>query len=199
MPETRFCPFCGQPRDSGKRFCPNCGNEYPVAEQAAAEDEELTQLAPSREPTPRGSSPAYRTLPFLAAVLLGAVLAGYALFRFGVAYLESRRPEPGAAPVLIASPPPAPSPAVGASPSPVVIQPSGAQPALARARVDTDGQGANLRQAPSTSGTVVAQIEDGTVLDIIGPDQQGDGRTWRNVREPGGATGWVAADLLSSE
>ena len=206
MQSTRECPFCGEPQELGQRVCPACGNRYPFG------DEEETTVARAVAPAPprRRRTPWYRTIPVLVAVLLGAVALGYALFRLGVDYLESRRPDPASAPapVLAGSPVPASaSPGVlgSPSPSPVVIGPAGAAsptpPAIGRARVvNTEGQGANMRQRPTTTAPVVRSIPDGTVLDVIGADQQGEGRTWRNVRDPTeGASGWIASDFLQAE
>ena len=201
MQPTRECPFCGEPQEPGERVCSKCGNRYPF------EDEDETTVRPVAAPraAPRARrAPWYRTIPVLAAVLLGAVALGYALFRFGVDYLESRRPDPASAPApVLAGSPVAP---IGSpSPSPVVIGPAASPtpspPAIGRARVvNTEGQGANMRQQPTTGAPVVRSIPDGTVLDVIGPDRQAEGRSWRNVRDATeGASGWIAAEFLGPE
>ena len=64
--------------------------------------------------------------------------------------------------------------------------------------VDTGGVGLNLRSAPSRAGVVVARLPEGTVLDVTGPEQAGDGLRWIPVREPEGKTGWVAAQYLAA-
>lgn len=61
---------------------------------------------------------------------------------------------------------------------------------------NTDGQGINLRDAPNRNGGLVARLEEGTVLEVIGPGRQAGGMRWVNVREPGGLTGWASADFL---
>lgn len=116
-------------------------------------------------------------------------------------------PAPGAAP----SPPPiSASPgALEARPSPVTIAPAatpepsppGASPPAAaegeRVKVgDTGGSGANMRERPGQTGPVIKTVPDGTVLRIVGPDQQMDGRGWRNVRDDTGAQGWIVGELL---
>ena len=40
---------------------------------------------------------------------------------------------------------------------------------------------------------------EGTVVEAIGSEQQAEGRSWRNVRDQAGATGWVASELLAPE
>jgi hypothetical protein len=201
MATRRECPYCGAAQDAAERFCAKCGNEYPFDDREDAFD---TSEGPTATRVARRSgSSSYRVLAILAAALVGVVALGYGLFRLGVAYFETGRPDPGQdpGPILAASPTrPSASPVSVASP-PVVIQPSPspAPPGAGGARVrvaKTDGQGANMRERPSTSAPVVKVLPDGSVLDVVGPDQQAEGRAWRNVRDPDGASGWVAAELL---
>jgi len=100
------------------------------------------------------------------------------------------------------------SPSPGASPSPriggTVIQPSASpSPAAApgaRLKVaNTEGQGANMRQQPSTTAPVLRTLAEGTIVEAIGGETNAAGRAWRNVRDPSGTTGWVASDLLVPE
>lgn len=51
----------------------------------------------------------------------------------------------------------------------------------------TQGSGLNLRSGPSTGASVVALEPDGTVLTVVGGQQNG----WLNVQDPSGRTGWV--------
>jgi hypothetical protein len=62
--------------------------------------------------------------------------------------------------------------------------------------VGTDGDGVSLRAEPSTTARRLEVLPEGTVLEVVGPDRQAEGRTWRNVRKPGGPSGWVAAQYL---
>jgi SH3-like domain-containing protein len=64
---------------------------------------------------------------------------------------------------------------------------------------NTDGQGANLRQRPSTTAPVLRTLPDGAIVEAIGGETNNEGRAWRNVRDQSGATGWVAAELLVPE
>jgi hypothetical protein len=195
MQQTRDCPFCGEPQDAAERFCPKCGNQYPFDDDDTAA---MADVVDGR-PAPRAAVPWYRTMPFLAAVVLGVIVVGYALFRAAVAFLDNGRPEPSLppAPVVTASP----APPLG---SPQVIAPGSPSPSPAASRgrlkvTNTEGQGANLRQRPSTTAPVVGSVAEGTILDLVGTDQQAEGRTWSNVRQPGGPTGWIAAELLGPE
>jgi len=61
---------------------------------------------------------------------------------------------------------------------------------------DAGSQGANLRREPGTRGFVVQSVPDGSQWAIIGPDQEADGRTWRNVQNEQGITGWLAAEVV---
>jgi hypothetical protein len=69
-------------------------------------------------------------------------------------------------------------------------------------RVRVTGVGAdglNLRTEPSGSAERLKLIPDGTELEIVGDDQEVDGITWRNVKDPeDGATGWVAAEFVEA-
>lgn len=54
----------------------------------------------------------------------------------------------------------------------------------------TSGIGVYLRSSPRVADPLTAW-PDGTRLDIIGPDVQGDGLTWKQVRDPCGQVGWI--------
>jgi hypothetical protein len=61
----------------------------------------------------------------------------------------------------------------------------------------TDGQGLNLRESPGWTALVLLRLPEGTLLEVVGPARQADALRWLNVREPGGKTGWVAADFAA--
>ena len=54
----------------------------------------------------------------------------------------------------------------------------------------TDGDGVYLRQTPQLDDRLTA-YPDGTRLVVLGPDVEGDGRTWKPVRAPDGSEGYV--------
>jgi hypothetical protein len=62
-----------------------------------------------------------------------------------------------------------------------------------------DRDGANMRREPSGASQRVKVVRNGTPLELIGPDRQAEGQTWRNVRDETGASGWVLSELLVEE
>ena len=102
-----------------------------------------------------------------------------------------------AAPIATAAPTSSPEPIVAAAATPTV--PASAVPtsATTRARVArTDGTGANLRSRPSATSPPLALLAEGASVEVVGPDVQAEGRTWRNVRSAAGQAGWVAAQYV---
>ena len=98
----------------------------------------------------------------------------------------------------------APVPAVEAAPEPAVAPTPIPQPAtqptpvVERVRViGTNGSGVNLRARAGERGARIKTLAEGTPLELVGADELTDGMTWRNVREPGGSTGWVAARFVA--
>lgn len=203
--------------------CPDCGNEYPrypfeddSADAGLAQTRQMRQSR-TREggTTPTGGGPLgvlapYRTVLVLVGVLVLIVGLGFIIVRFGMAYFESGRPDPASQPTAISGPTPLPFGSPSPSPSPsggTQILPSGspspsASPAgpVTRLKVSkTDGQGANMRQRPSTTAPVLRTLPEGAIVEAIGGDTQAEGRSWRNVRDQSGTTGWVASDLLGPE
>ncbi|MDP8923696.1 MAG: SH3 domain-containing protein [Chloroflexota bacterium] len=91
-----------------------------------------------------------------------------------------------------------PEPAVVPTPIPQpAVQPESA-PVVERVRVTgTNGVGVNLRAQAGARAPRVKTLPEGTVLELVGADELTDGMTWRNVREPGGASGWVAAKFVA--
>jgi uncharacterized protein YgiM (DUF1202 family) len=61
---------------------------------------------------------------------------------------------------------------------------------------DSGSQGANLRRDPGTHGFVMQTVPDGSLWTIVGPDQDVDGKTWRNVQDEQGTTGWLAGEVV---
>jgi SH3-like domain-containing protein len=69
-------------------------------------------------------------------------------------------------------------------------------PARSARVVNTEGQGANMRRAPSVSAQRVKLVAEGTIVELMSGEQRGDGYTWRNIRDVDGTTGYVIADYL---
>ena len=60
---------------------------------------------------------------------------------------------------------------------------------------NTGGEGVFIRSAPQT-GEKIEAWWDGSKMVAIGPDEVAGGRSWKNVRDPDGNTGYVAAEYL---
>jgi hypothetical protein len=94
-------------------------------------------------------------------------------------------PKPAAAPVAS----PAPSPVASASP----------EPTIAYLYVTGGGNaGVSLRAAPGTTAQRLALLRDGSQLEDRREEREVDGRSWREVAQPGGEQGWVASEFLTS-
>jgi Bacterial SH3 domain len=66
------------------------------------------------------------------------------------------------------------------------------------ATVVTNDANVSMRSAPSTSAPVVLELEQGTQLNVIGPEVTGDGFLWWPVMEPKSQTlGYVRAEFLT--
>jgi len=61
---------------------------------------------------------------------------------------------------------------------------------------ESDGTSVNMRERPGAAGPVIKAIPEGTVLQVVGADQRMDGKTWKNVRDDTGATGWISDEFL---
>jgi hypothetical protein len=61
---------------------------------------------------------------------------------------------------------------------------------------DANGDGVRLRAKPGASGTVIDELPEGTLVDILaGPTHAGDGTYWYQVTV-NGETGYMVADYL---
>jgi hypothetical protein len=150
------------------------------------------------------SATPYKTIAVGVGALLLVVALGYGLFRFSVSYFDTARPDPTALPkpTVAAGAPVATAPGAvpGVEVSPVAAQASPSPAAGPRLKVvNTENQGVRFRQRPSTQGQVLRSLAEGTILEVVGPDADADGMAWRNVREPGGTVGWVAAEFVAPE
>ncbi|MCC7370119.1 MAG: SH3 domain-containing protein [Chloroflexi bacterium] len=103
------------------------------------------------------------------------------------------------------SPPGAPGPSASPATAAPAEQPSaGGQPASKPTNgekvkvVNTGETGANMRERPGATAPVVKTVPEGTVLQVIGADQQMDGRGWRNVRDDEGKQGWIVGEFLET-
>jgi len=70
-------------------------------------------------------------------------------------------------------------------------------PAGSGTQATVTGDTVNLRDAPSTSGNIVAELTKGQSVTITGDPQAADGYTWVPIRLADGTEGWVVEEFLS--
>jgi peptidoglycan/xylan/chitin deacetylase (PgdA/CDA1 family)/uncharacterized protein YraI len=87
------------------------------------------------------------------------------------------------------------APSTAPSPSTPVAAPAPANPNAWHV-AGTGGTGANVREDPSTSATVLAVLPDGAEVQPLDGPVEADGLHWLEVLTPANVRGWVAADLL---
>lgn len=92
-------------------------------------------------------------------------------------------PLPTEPPLPTATPTPEPTPAPTPGPEWLVV-------------ANTGGQGAYIRSNPASDERIKAWL-DGTRMQVIGPDQEVEGVSWKRVRDPAGNEGWVPAQYLA--
>ena len=63
---------------------------------------------------------------------------------------------------------------------------------------NTDGDGVNIRRATDDTESIKVW-PDGTEMVVAGPDVTAEGRLWKNVRDPDGNVGFVAAEYLEAQ
>lgn len=134
-----------------------------------------------------------------AVFLLGALLVASALpTQLGIARIGFAYPTATATPTATSIPPtPTPRPLrvyIGTpTPTPLPITPT---PAVTRFVVgNTGGDGVWLRRTPRLDDPFVAW-HDGTLMEVVGEDAEGDGVTFKQVRDPRGNVGYVPSQYL---
>jgi hypothetical protein len=53
-----------------------------------------------------------------------------------------------------------------------------------------------MRREPRVAAQRVKLVSEGTVVELVGDEQRGDGYTWRNIRDVDGSTGFVIVEYL---
>lgn len=94
----------------------------------------------------------------------------------------------GASPPGATGPTPEPSPTVAATPTPPV-------PAFVRV-ANTGGAGVYLRREPGANGARIVAWPERTVLEVVGAEQEVEGKIWLPVQDPRGNRGWVQRDYV---
>jgi len=167
------CPGCGARNAPDARVCEWCGRPFLLRDQ-------------------RRSGRWLSSVGIAVGALLGAIVVALALWQaFGLPRGGSTSPSSGAAALPTAAPTATPAPAAEQVGEPTP------EPAEYVRVTNTGGQGVILRREPSTRAARVAARAENTVLQIVGPDQEAEGRVWRQVEDAQGNRGWVPADFLA--
>ena len=107
-------------------------------------------------------------------------------------------PQATATPIGRSTPTPAgratPAPAPFVAPTAPVATPT-ARP-TSYAVSNTDGLGVYIRRTPNPEDKIRVW-PDGTMMLVVGADQQAGGTTWKNVKDPAGNVGWIASQYLN--
>jgi uncharacterized protein YgiM (DUF1202 family) len=64
---------------------------------------------------------------------------------------------------------------------------------------NTNGFGANVRSEPTLRSEMIAQLSDGSRVDLTGEAESADGFNWQRVRLEDGRLGWIADNFLIPE
>ena len=100
-----------------------------------------------------------------------------------------------AKPTVVVPPTPTPAPPTQ-TPTPEPTATPTPVPARSAKVVNTEGQGAIVRRAPSVSAPRVQVLAEGSIVELVGGEQRGDGYTWRNVKDVDGTSGYVVVEYL---
>jgi len=138
-----------------------------------------------------------RTL--LVSTVLLPIVVGLGIFAAVVlTSTRSRSAEPGPAPTPAPVATVVPTSAPTVAPTPAVAAALAQPPAPARLVVTNVGpDGLSLRRTPSTTGQRIKVWKDGTEMADLGETAEGDGKSWRKLRDPDGNVGWAAAEFLA--
>lgn len=85
----------------------------------------------------------------------------------------------------------------GCSSPPAELAHKAAGAAFGQVRVaNTGGEGVYVRRTPRLADRIKAWPDD-TVLSIVGPDVEGEGRQWKHVLDPDGSVGYVPSQYVA--
>ncbi len=96
---------------------------------------------------------------------------------------------------LAATPTTAMRQALPQAPATAVLATAAPPPTQWLSVANTDGEGVILRRSPQMADKVDTW-PDGTKLEVIGPDTEGGGHRWKQVRDPKGQVGYVSAEYV---
>jgi SH3-like domain-containing protein len=164
--------------------------------RARAQAEPIATLG--REPRSPGRAP-WIGLGVAAAAAV-ALTAGLVFLILTLTRPGDPRPAPGSTPAAAISPTALPVSEIFATATATSAAVPTVPPRGERVQVgNTGGEGVTLRAEPSPTGERIRVLPEGTVVEVIGPDQNVGGERWRNVRDLDGTAGWVVAGYLFAE
>lgn len=166
------CPGCGGRNEPTARACGWCGRSFIVER--------------------RDIKPAWLLPAGITSIALLAVVA------VTVALIGARSSSPrgvDAPPVSAAVPTDSEFPDDPEEPGPPSTSEATAGPEFVQI-ANTGGVGAYIRREPRSTAPGIAAHRDGTVLRIVGPDTNTEGRVWRQVEDQRGSRGWTPLEYL---
>jgi hypothetical protein len=88
-------------------------------------------------------------------------------------------------PIPSSTPPPSPTLTPTETPAPALVH-------------GTGGQGVYLRDAPGLAGKKIASLQEGELVEVLGPPVDKDDTQWVPVRTSSGIEGWMALEFCST-
>jgi hypothetical protein len=173
-----ICPGCGGRNDPAARDCEWCGRPFVVERR--------------RIPVLWIAGTAFAIFIVLAVVILTVALISALRARVTPPTIEppsftSVDAEPEPTELLIVEP--------TSTPEPTATTPEESQAEFVQVG-NTGGTGAFIRREPRAGAPGIVAHRDGTVLRIVGPDENVAGRLWRNVEDRNGNRGWTPREYL---
>ncbi len=107
------------------------------------------------------------------------------------------RPATSAAPPTVAVQASTATPLPRPTPEPTAVPTATAAPVTPQLMIvgNTDGQGVYLRRTPSLDDKLKAW-RDGSRMEVMGKNVEGDGHKWMKVRAPDGTEGFIPEEYL---
>ena len=159
------------------------------ADRVRSQEEGAVSSSPQAGNAKEGTAP--RAYIYATGVLLLLVIGLGGLLLFWSREPEAMAQQRPASSITVHEPTATPAPTPTATPMPPTPTPEGGLVQVA----NTDRMGVYIRRTPRMADRIIAWPE-GTVLEVIGPDVEAEGRKWKHVRDPRGNEGWVPAEYV---